>query len=207
MYFIGLMANYNCVIFFIVYCNHMPSAIPDSKAQGLTLIEVIVVLGIMAIIATIGVNTFKGGSIEGRDTKRKQDLDKIHIALELYFQKNKKYPGTPGDIYSSRAGDDWIIDTPGLIPAYLNSLPKDPINTGEFAYEYFWVDPDKNPCTGIYDVVTYVLRATLENSNDKEILLNKDIKDCEEKSLRDIHGWDPLLYVKTNPDGVIAVPL
>lgn len=53
--------------------------------RGYTLLELLVVITVIAIIASIGLVTYAGTSKKARDTKRKGDLDAIANAMEQYY--------------------------------------------------------------------------------------------------------------------------
>src|SRR3989338_7758435 len=87
---------------------------PTTSRKGFTLIELMVAITIIAIISTIGLVTYSKAQMLGRDAKRKQDLRSISIALQLYYQANKRYPETgPANGYNqvSTNGGFWIIDS------------------------------------------------------------------------------------------------
>lgn len=61
----------------------LPKSIYNS--QGFTLVELMVAITIVAILATIGITLFSGTQKQARDSKRKQDIDSIAIALETHY--------------------------------------------------------------------------------------------------------------------------
>ena len=91
------------------------------KKFGFTLIELLVVIfiiGLLASIVTVNVNVARQ---KGRDAKRSSDLDTIRTAVELYNNTNKTYPTTIDQLVSG---------------GYLQTTPKDPVNTGLYIYVY-----------------------------------------------------------------------
>ena len=84
---------------------------------GFSLIELVVVMTIIMVVAMVGVVSYQGASRKARDGKRKADIEKIRVALELYRQENNYYPV---------AGSDLVSD-------YLQSWPEDPRN-----YSYYY---------------------------------------------------------------------
>lgn len=56
--------------------------------KGFTLVELLVVVAIIAILATIGLTVFSGAQANARDARRKSDIDAIAAAIE-----NKRTPG------------------------------------------------------------------------------------------------------------------
>ena len=113
---------------------------------GFTLIEMLVVIAILGLLATVGLGSFQSSQMKSRDTQRKNDLNQIQKALELYYNDNGKYPLTadfPG------AGGSWQ-DANGTI--YMKLVPADPKYS-----VYFYLSND-----GTW----YKLYARLENTQD-----------------------------------------
>lgn len=60
--------------------------------SGFTFVEVIVVIGIIAILTTIAYASLTQIRAKSRDQKRVADVHEIQLALEYYFNKNGRYP-------------------------------------------------------------------------------------------------------------------
>ena len=56
-----------------------------SKQGGFTLIELLVVITIIAVLATIGLASFRGISSRANDARRRGDIQAIAKALEVHF--------------------------------------------------------------------------------------------------------------------------
>ncbi|HMO05050.1 MAG TPA: type II secretion system protein GspG [Kiritimatiellia bacterium] len=83
------------------------------RAAGFTLIEillVVVIIGMLATIAAINVPKFLG---QGREGKAKADVSSISTALHLYNMNEGKYPAS---LSALTEGND----------PYMQSIPKDP---------------------------------------------------------------------------------
>ena len=91
------------------------------SCHGFTLIELMVAISIVAILSTVGMSFYGTAQKSARDSKRKQDINAIATALEIYKQANGFYPKFNW-IYS-KSGGTWIA---GLNTNYINQLPKDP---------------------------------------------------------------------------------
>lgn len=94
--------------------------------SGFTLVELLVVIGVLGVLATgllIAINP-AAMIARGRDSQRKNDLANIQDALTRYSIDNGGYPITSGWVYSTAAGTSWI---PGL-SSYMKVVPKDPKN-------------------------------------------------------------------------------
>ena len=102
--------------------------------RGFTLIEVMVVLVILGILATLIVPRIMGRPDEARIIAAKQDINSIGQALKLYRLDNQAYPSTDQGLQA-------LITKPTAPPAppnwktggYLDRLPKDPWGN-EFKY-------------------------------------------------------------------------
>lgn len=104
--------------------------------KGFTLIELLVVISIIAILSTIGIMTYQGVTGKARDSIRKQDLNTLATALEIYSQRNN------GDYVEAiticQTDPDPNFNTfYNAIKTYLsdqNNLPKDPLTKLAYCY-------------------------------------------------------------------------
>ena len=95
---------------------------------GFTLIEVLVVIAIVGILASVGFFSLNNALQKGTDAERKSDLRSLKTALYLYSADYNAFPPDPaldsGVEFTSDSGvDPWI---PSLDPEYIKDLPKDP---------------------------------------------------------------------------------
>lgn len=63
-----------------------------NSQKGFTLIELLVVATIMIVLTTIGLVSYQQSSRNGRNAKRKSDLESVRQALTLYRNDNNLYP-------------------------------------------------------------------------------------------------------------------
>lgn len=123
----------------------------SSKKKGFTLVELLVVVGIIAVLGAVILPNINSARLKSRDSKRVSDVKQIQLALELYFNINRSYPNSsqvfPADLSQS------VLVTSGLI----SSIPKDPLTGG-----YFYVALSN---TGGSSCVRYHLGASLEQNN------------------------------------------
>lgn len=80
------------------------------KNNGFTLVELVVVVTIIMVITAVGAISFQSASTKARDGRRKADLEKIRLALEMIRQVGNTYPASEAL----------------LSPTYLPSWPEDP---------------------------------------------------------------------------------
>jgi len=96
------------------------------KKAGFTLIEVLVVIfiiGLLASVVLVGLGTFRA---RGRDARRIADLRSMQIILELYYAKNGEYPDTtPWDSLET------TLKSAGI---GASNIPEDPIPSEQYAY-------------------------------------------------------------------------
>ncbi len=135
--------------------------------KGFTLIEILIVVAIIAILASVVLVGLGPTQQAGRDARRVSDIHEIQNGLELYYNKCGFYPGTAncgaatiiggqtetGGTYYNTMGAD-LVGTAGI---GVSSIPSDPINTNK--YVYLFAENTTAPAT------TYVIQATMENGS------------------------------------------
>lgn len=62
--------------------------------RSFTLVELMVVVAVIGILATMIVPSVQGLTLRARDAKRLSDMTSIQVALELYFEKYGSYPNS-----------------------------------------------------------------------------------------------------------------
>lgn len=123
----------------------------NNYRKAFTLIEIVVVIGIMAVLSTIIYSSFSTSRAKSRDQKRVSDISTIQIALEQYFQKNGVYPIKL---------EDKNTPSNGLVPVYISSIPTDPTNN----YDNQYYPMTKS--TGTNNCISYQLWTRFELSNE-----------------------------------------
>lgn len=123
----------------------------NMKNNGFTLLELIVVMAILAIITTALWGNFFSALYKGRDSRRKQDLESITRALELYYNDNRAYPTALPSL-----GTPFTNPTNSSV-VYMEKLPLDPASSGLYCYNS--------------DSKSYKLFANIENTQDPKALV------------------------------------
>ena len=121
--------------------------------KGFTLIEIILVIAIIGVLASLFVGNIFSSLARGRDSRRKQDLRSISQALELYYNDNNKYPDSlpaGGAVFTHPNDPDTI---------YLQKIPNDPSSSNSYCYE-----------TESGSGTWYKIMTNLENAQDSEVV-------------------------------------
>jgi type II secretion system protein G len=139
-----------------------------SNTAAFTLLELLVAMAIMAILTVIGLRSFGSVQQKARDSRRKQDLQSISKALEIYYNDFKHYPdSTEGQISACGVdatqacswGETWQNSSNQTL--YMTKLPADPGGS-----QYFYLAGE--------DGKSYSLFAYLENGEDEAVAKDVD---------------------------------
>ncbi len=103
-------------------------------SRGFTLIEVLVVVIILGILASIVVPNIMDKPGQAKITKAKADVRAIEGALNMYKLENHDYPGTDEGLEA-------------LVGSELPRLPKDPWDN-----TYFYLNPGQNGVIDVYSL-------------------------------------------------------
>jgi len=109
------------------------------KSPGFTIVELLIVIVVVAILATIAIVAYNGIQARARDSERQTEMQTIEKALSLYFIDNGSYPTCSNTTYvptSAPGGCNFTVIAPSLVPKYLNIMPIDPSNSGNDKYMY-----------------------------------------------------------------------
>ena len=143
---------------------------------GFTLVELLVVVAIIGILATVVVISYSGAQSKARDAKRKSDFSTIGTALEMYRNDSSTggYPqnGSLCSFWASTSSGScmtqWTALGTALSTYFPSGLPVDPTNTGPdilavpAATDYYY-SYASNTTGPDYDLIT-----RLENSSDAD---------------------------------------
>jgi prepilin-type N-terminal cleavage/methylation domain-containing protein len=131
--------------------------IKQSKV-GLTLVELLIVITIIGLLATIfGINVGKWRA-RARDSQRVADIRTLQQGLAFYFFRSDYSGSYPVyDIYIT--GSD-VLSQDLQANGSMSTVPADPLNEGNYRYHYCSLQS----CTSQTDGVTYYLEYWLETS-------------------------------------------
>lgn len=102
--------------------------------EGFTLIEIMVVILILGLLATIVVQSLRGATAKAKRTKAEADIAELKTALDRYYLDNGNYPTTDQGLQA-------LVQKPtdGPVPpdyeqgGYIERLPLDP-----WGHSYFY---------------------------------------------------------------------
>ncbi len=81
------------------------------SSRGFTLLELLVVIGIVGVIMALATVAYSTTQVSGRNARRKQDIVAIQNALEQYYSQNTfTYPTGSCTVASTYMRSAWPID-------------------------------------------------------------------------------------------------
>jgi general secretion pathway protein G len=110
------------------------------SARGFTLIELMVVMALIVILATIGMSQYRQSIQFTRESVLRDDLFKMRDAIDQYYADKNQYPSALDDLVSG---------------GYMRALPKDPFTNSTSSWQAVPAEADPgNPGAppGVYDV-------------------------------------------------------
>lgn len=118
-----------------------PPTQTSNMHRGFTIVELLIVIVVIAILASISVVAYNGIQQRSRDSIRKSDINALAKALELHFVDRGSYtqPENRGTDYSTDGSGDWATDSDlrDLVTGgYVQKLPIDPTNNASYYYSY-----------------------------------------------------------------------
>ena len=110
------------------------------RESGFTLIELIVVLTLIVILASMGLAQYRNSQIYAKESVLKEDLFRLRDAIDQYYADKNQWPSTIDALVSE---------------GYLRKLPEDPFTKSTSTWQSVPAEPDpNNPVAepGVYDI-------------------------------------------------------
>lgn len=121
------------------YSSMVGMSLISKRQSGFTIVELLIVIVVIAILATISVVAYNGVQARARDSKRASDVIAILKALEshraLYGNYPMATPENPGNFERSNEPEGAFMEY--LTPEFFSATPVDPINNPSFRYQYY----------------------------------------------------------------------
>ena len=111
-------------------------------ARGFTLIELIVVMSLIILLATIGLMAHQSSLKRGREAVLREDLYRMRDAIDQFYADKNKYPADLNELVSGN---------------YMRRVPVDPTTGSAETWQVVPAEPDpNNPSAepGIYNVMS-----------------------------------------------------
>ena len=145
--------------------------------RGFTIVELLIVIVVIGILATLVITTYNGIQEKARDTKRKTDVNALQGQIEAYEAQNGNYPSI-GASTSANINDSTFrqANMKGLDPSALQDPKWQSSNTSCTTSGAAVLQNSTTPATGCYgyaptpancddnttDCTGYTLTANLE---------------------------------------------
>ena len=123
------------------------------RLAGFTLIELMVVMSLIVLLASIGLAVYANSVIRAKESVLKEDLFRMRDAIDQYYADKGKYPGSLQDLVSDK---------------YLRAIPADPFTNSADTWREIPSEPDPtNPTAqpGVYDVRSGSEQKALDGTN------------------------------------------
>jgi len=104
------------------------------------MIELVVVMTLIVILATMGMTQYKASQTYAKEAVLKEDLFRLRDAIDQFYADKGQYPSTLDTLVSD---------------GYLRKLPEDPFTKSSSSWQTVPAEPDPaNPTAepGVYDV-------------------------------------------------------
>jgi general secretion pathway protein G len=127
-----------------------------TRHDGFTLIELMIVVSLIVVLATLSLVTYRNSVQRGREAVLKEDLFRIRDAIDQHYADKGKYPENLDALVSA---------------GYLRSIPVDPITQSATTWETVQAEPDPTNLTaepGVYNVKSGSESEALDGSKYKE---------------------------------------
>lgn len=129
---------------------------PDYPIQGFTIIELMVVLALIVILASLAMVQYRRTIVYSKEAVMRDDLTKMRDAIDQYYADKNQYPPTLSALASE---------------GYLREIPKDPITESASTWQEIPAEPDASnlvAAPGVFDVKSGSEATALDGSRYSE---------------------------------------
>jgi len=118
-------------------CGPRPS---PGAAAGFTLIELMVVMSLIVVLASIGLTLYANSVTRAKEAVLKEDLFRMRDAIDQFYADKNRYPGSLDELVSEK---------------YLRAIPVDPFTNSIDTWQTVLSEPEPGNAAatpGIFDV-------------------------------------------------------
>jgi prepilin-type N-terminal cleavage/methylation domain-containing protein len=133
------------------------------RQKGFTIVELLIVIVVIGILATLVIVTFTGVQKKARDSQRQTDINAVDSHLEAYYASNGHYPS-----YADLSSAAWVsanlkgLDPQALVDPKAGSIQQGNGDATHYGYKVFQSDGTTSCETDDTQCATFTLTATLE---------------------------------------------
>ena len=128
----------------------------SGSRRGFTLIEMLVVMSLIVVLASIGMVVYANSVTRAREAVLREDLYRMRQAIDQYYADKNKYPESLAALVSEK---------------YLREMPKDPFTNSTETWQTVAAEPEPGRTElepGIYDVKSGATTVALDGTNYAE---------------------------------------
>jgi len=122
------------------------------RSRGFTLIELMVVMTLIVVLATVGMSQYRNSVTRAEEAVLKENLFRMNDAIDQYYADKNKWPADLAALASE---------------GYLREIPTDPMTKSKDTWTTTQAEPDaNNPASqvGIYQVKSGSDRTALDGT-------------------------------------------
>jgi general secretion pathway protein G len=122
------------------------------SSRGFTLIELMVVVSLIVVLASVGLITYRNSVTRGREAVLKENLYRMREAIDQFYVDKGKYPLDLSELASA---------------GYIRAVPVDPFTNSSDTWQVIPAEPDPNNPTvdlGIYNIKSGSEQLSLEGT-------------------------------------------
>jgi general secretion pathway protein G len=111
-----------------------------ARTAGFTLLELMIVMGLIVTLAGVGLSMYGNSTIRAREAVLKEDLFRMRDALDQYYADKHMYPSSIEALVTEK---------------YLRAVPTDPFTNAVDTWQITMSEPEPgNPAaeSGVFDI-------------------------------------------------------
>ena len=122
------------------------------RAGGFTLIELMIVMTLIVILASIGLTTYTNGVTRSKEAVLKENLFRLRDSIDQYYADKNSYPETLSSL---------------VLEKYIRTVPVDPFTQSTDTWQLVMADvnpEDLSKAPGIFDIKSGSQQTALDGS-------------------------------------------